>query len=191
MNITKHAKKRYTERIKEIHKDEVAYYMNNNEEQIVEDVLKIFEHSTKVWRGQLGDNVTRNYYMSSNIILVTNTDDSAIVTLYKVDFGFPTETNLKVSKDLVDKIKELEEQGLEVIEKSEQEDERLEYEIGNFKMQLSILEEQMKNCKDNIKLREEELKLNKTKVHHIENEVKKYAVMLCNSKELKNDLATI
>lgn len=190
MNCTKHAKKRYVERIKNINED-VMQYVNTNEELIVESILKIFANSQRVWRGQLGDNITRNYYMASNIILVTNTDDSAIVTLYKVDFGFPTETNLKVSNDLVDKIKELEEEGLEILKQSEEENLKLDFEVSNLQVQLAILEQQISDMKENIKIKQDQLKFNKKKTLHIENEVKKYAVMLCNSKELKTDLQAI
>jgi hypothetical protein len=189
MNITKHARKRYTERIKGITtKDEVAYYMNNNEQIITESILKMFEHSTRTWRGQLGDNVTRNYYLASDIVLVTNTDDSAIVTLYKVDFGFPAETNHKVVNDLIEKIRVLEEYNEEELGKAMEDEKKLEFEVYHDNLELEILQKQIEDVKNRIKAKQEMIKVHKNKTSSIENEIKKYALMLCNSIDYKVDL---
>ncbi len=99
VNITKHFGLRYIERIKQIKdKNERKVYYTKNQEKITEDANKMLEMSEFVWMGQLGDNITRKFFINGNIILVADTDETALITLYKTDYGFPEKANRAVAK---------------------------------------------------------------------------------------------
>ena len=89
MNQTKHCLDRYAERILG-YTDMLAArnYTNSNAEKVAEDINKLIEFSTLIWTGQLaGDKSTKNYRMNGQTILVTDTANSTLITLYKVEFG--------------------------------------------------------------------------------------------------------
>jgi peptidoglycan hydrolase CwlO-like protein len=55
-------------------------------------------------------------------------------------------------------------------------------------LELEILQKQIEDVKNRIKAKQEMIKVHKNKTSSIENEIKKYALMLCNSIDYKVDL---
>lgn len=190
MDVTNHCIKRYVERIQGVEGEkEVKQYITLHKEEVADNVRKIFEFAKHLYRGQIGDNVTRNYYLRDNIILVTNTGDTAIITLYKCDFGFPESTNRKVIKDLLEIIEKLHAE-LEVIEtefkeqtvQDELEIERIDTEIAAVKARIESLESRKKAIQEMVKTR-------KASSTSVQKQLAHYAQMLCNSRDYKKDLA--
>ncbi|MNV47532.1 hypothetical protein D3C71_1394020 [compost metagenome] len=135
------------------------------------------------------DNITRNYYIRDDIIIVTDTDNSTLITLYKCDFKFPEETNRKVIKDLLAEIEklhsELEETEITIkdeVDLKQIELENIEIQIKSFEKQIEILKFRQSSLKDDIKS-------SVSQKQFLMEDIKKYATMLCNSIDYKSDLA--
>lgn len=191
-NCTNHFIERWIERIVGISTErERKDYITKNRQMITEHANKTFEHATFIYTGQIGNNVTRNYFIEDDIIFVTNTSNDALITVYRIDLGFPHDINATVRKGLIDEIQKLtaqhEQEELEAmmqVDKKFDEADKLEEQIKIMKEQLSLMEKQ----RDFIK---EEAKILKTTAMNTGLEIKKYTMMLVNSKEYREDLRSI
>ena len=192
MNYTKHFLERWVERIVGITDTrERNEYIVKNKERIIEHSTTMFENSRKIYTGQIGSNVTRNYYIKDDIILITNTTDDALITVYKIDLGFTNRINLMVAKELLDEINQLNE------EKEKVELETLN-EIEDMKLKVYKIEEEIENLSKQInnlnKLKESiesTIKSTENVSENTELELKRLTSLLVNSKEYKEDLQTL
>lgn len=192
MNYTKHFLERWVERIVGITDTrERNEYIVKNKERIIEHSTTMFENSRKIYTGQIGSNVTRNYYIKDDIILITNTTDDALITVYKIDLGFTNRINLMVAKELLDEINQLNE------EKEKVELETLN-EIEDMKLKVYKIEEEIENLSKQInnlnKLKESiesTIKSTENVNENTELELKRLTSLLVNSKEYKEDLQTL
>lgn len=189
MNLTKHFYKRWVERIVGIKTEkEVNTYIQKNRDQIYEHANKTFEYADFVWQGQIRDNQTKMFYIKDDTILVANTQGDTLVTVYKIDFGFPRETNQMVRKDLVQKIGELREKKeqeeadkQEGLDLAKQEVDKLSMVINNTQEQLDNYKKQKKFAEDNVKnIRDDYLSCAL--------EMKRYAITLIDSQSYKEDV---
>lgn len=191
-NCTNHFNQRWTERIVGITTErEMKEYISSNKEMIAEHANKTFEFAEHIYKGQIGDNITRNYHIKGDIVFVTNTTDDAFVTVYKVDLGFPEELNTTVRKGLIEEIHKLQEEKDEVEFKMLEEVEQKEFEIESMDEQIKILREQIDNLKKARDFKEQEVKQIKKDSINVGLELKRYALMLVNSKEYKEDLVSM
>lgn len=190
MNVTNHFLQRYVQRVLKISNDktEISRYINDNKERITEDCLKMREYAEKIWKGQLGDNITRNYYLRDNWILVSNTDDSALVTIYEVDFGFPTHTNRKIIDDLIEQLHTFEDKLLEVSYGIEDFVQKTNLEIEAIDAEMKTLEDRMVYIRNAKKMKQEEIKLKYTETNAVNNKINEIANKICNSIEYKKDI---
>lgn len=188
-NCTNHFYQRWTERIVEITTErEMKEYISKNKDMINEHANKTFEFAEHIYTGQIGDNITRNYHIKDDIVFVTNTTDDAFVTVYKVDLGFPEELNATVRKGLIEEIHKLQEEKEEVEFRMLEEVEQKEFEIESMDEQIKIMQEQIDNLKKSKEFKEQEVKQIKKDSINVGLELKRYALMLINSKEYKQDI---
>lgn len=191
-NVTNHFLERWTERIVGVKTDrEKRDYINQNKNMIVEHANKTFEHAEFIYTGAIGSNVERNYFIEDDIIFVTNLSNDALITVYKIDLGFTPELNVTVRKGLMEEIKRLTSEHMEIeleasieVDKKYEEADRMEDQIKIMKEQLVLMEKQ----RDFIK---QEANMLKSKSLHTGLELKKFTIMLVNSKEYKDDLRSI
>ncbi len=150
ISITKHAMSRYAERI--AGRDElidVNIYIARNEEKIIEDINKMYEHSEFIYSGRVGnrDNGLVNVYLSGTWVILTDTAKQKVITLYKVDFNVGEEFN----KAFISKILERIENDKENLEKcrAKVKDEKIAYQsiikenenlIAEYKGTIKMLE---------------------------------------------------
>lgn len=190
MDVTKHCRERYVERIKGINNSiERKEYIANNQEQIDIDINKLFEFAKFIDTEQIGgDKTSKNFYINDNIILVVNTENTVIITLYKVDFGFSPKTNRNIIKDLLEEIEEEKNNVVKFDNRNKEYRNSQQLKIDEYKNKISELEES--------------ISLYKTKINSINNEIyiqtkegnisllklKDRVNKLCNSIEYKNDL---
>lgn len=188
-NCTKHFVERWVERILGITtSNEANDYILQNRDMIVEHANKTFEYAEFLYRGQLGDNITRNYYIEDDIVFVLNTTDDAMITVYKVDLGFTPELNAHVRKGLI----------MEIIRLREEKDnadfqilvdlEDKEHQVERLSDEIKIVEQQLKNLCQQRDFANEEVKQIKVQSLNAGLELKKFTLMLVNSKEYKKDL---
>ncbi|HDR4373513.1 hypothetical protein QUF96_03190 [Bacillus bombysepticus] len=190
MNVTKHFKRRYAQRIKNVKgKEEISLFVTTNQDKISEDAKKMMEHAIFIWKGQLGEtNITRNFYINGDIILVADTDNTALVTLYKTDYGYPAKTNRMIAKDLLENIQGLSAE-LEVAELAVKEElDKVDLEIDSLDVQLKSLKAQAEAIESQKKAKISERKSLFTRTRKYTEEIEKFAKMLCNSIEYKVDV---
>lgn len=191
-SCTKHSLERWTERIVGITtKKERDDYIRDNREQIAEHMNKSFDYAEFIYKGQIGDNVTRNYYIQGNMIFVMNTTDDAFITVYKVDFNFTDEINLHVAKELVREIHRLVAEKEEVDFKILEEVELKQSESEQLEIQIKILNEQAKILSDSKRTLDESVKVIKSKSRIVDLDIQKYTNQLVNSKEYREDIKTM
>lgn len=188
-NCTKHFIERWVERIQEITDKQTAIeYIRDNREQIIEHANKTFDFAQFIYKGQIGDNITRNYYIQEDIVFVTNTDDTALITVYKVDLGFTPELNSTVRKGLMEEIRKLSQEKDDIEFQMLTELEDKQQNLDFFEDEITIYKEKIKNLeqqRDFIKL---EIKNIKSRSIDVGLSIKKFVLNLVNSKEYKADL---
>lgn len=188
-NITKHFAERWVERILGIkEQSEANKYISTNRDKIVADANKSFEFSEFLYKGQIGDNTTKNYHIKDNMIFVTNTDDNAFITIYKTDFGFSDKINTSVRKGLVEEVIQLREEKFQADFAVEEELEEKQQELYQLDDEIKIALEQLNNLKERRKFADEEVRNIKKKSLNVGLELKKKINHLVNSKEYKSDL---
>lgn len=188
-NCTKHSLERWVERIVGITtQKERDEYIRDNLEQIKEHMNKTWDFAEFIYKGQIGDNTTKNFYIHNDIIFVLNTTDDAIITVYKVDFGFTGELNLTVAKGLKQEIHKLVAEKEEVDFSVLVEKEAKEAISTELQTQINLWQDQIKLLIDKKKHTDEEIKKINSNSKMVDLEVQKFTNQLVNSKEYREDL---
>lgn len=189
INCTNHFAERWVERIVGLKDDrEKREYMSKNRDMITQHANTMFENADFLWKGQIGDNTTKHYYMKDDTVLITNTTNDAFVTVYKIDLGFTPELNVTVRKGLVAEIEKLREEKESIEETILTELVLKESEASSLEEEEKIIQEQLKNVQARRKFINEEVKNIKSKSLNTGLELKRYTMMLVNSQEYKEDL---
>ena len=105
MNSTDHACLRYAERIMNLEGSQAKQYARFYKDNIRSYIERTHAHARFLWRGQLGTNQVRNFYLRDDIILITDQYDHCVITLYRADYGFSQSTNRQFVKELLELIK--------------------------------------------------------------------------------------
>lgn len=189
INCTNHFAERWVERIVGLKDDrEKREYMSKNRDMIIQHANTMFDNADFLWKGQIGDNTTKHYYMKDDTVLITNTTNDAFVTVYKIDLGFTPELNVTVRKGLVAEIEKLREEKESIEETILTELVLKESEASSLEEEEKIIQEQLKNVQARRKFINEEVKNIKSKSLNTGLELKRYTMMLVNSQEYKEDL---
>jgi hypothetical protein len=191
-NATKHFLERWVERIVGVTTEkERNDYINSNRQMLIEHANKTFEHAEFIYTGVIGNNTVKNYYIEDDIIFVTNTTNDALITVYRIDLGYTSDINAYVRRNLLVEIQrltaeheEIELEAMVEVDKKNEEAELLDDQIKVMQEQLRLMERQ----RDFLK---QEAKNLKSKSLNTGLELKKFTMMLVNSKEYKDDLRSI
>ena len=102
MNITKHAKERYAERIMDKNdKSSIAVFIAQHEEKIKTDIEKMVQYADLIYEGESLKNPkdTLKIYLNGLWVIILDANTNNVITLYSVDLGVDDElNNLFVSK---------------------------------------------------------------------------------------------
>lgn len=188
MNITRHAKIRYCERIAQVPEAELKQYLVQNDERICNEIAKLFEHAVLLWKGQLFDNTTKHYYIRDDIVLVTDTNDTSIVTVFRVDFGFPPDVNRQTLKALLAEKRKVEERAEKVAAKLQKRTEPIQNELAGVEEQIASLRAQLELLEQRKAALTSELNTSNYEVQMLRHEAERIAKMICNAVEFKKDL---
>lgn len=150
INVTNHALERYAERIKDFSGEDIKKAVFTNKPQYTEDLNKMFDNSKYFYTGKFNKNNTTNFHMADNFILVTDTNNSKIITLYRADFGFGRKVDKVILGNLLEELEEADKE-LEVA-KSKTEERK-----GSLESDKTFIEEQIKTLKDTLKALESNL----------------------------------
>lgn len=192
INVTKHTLERWIERILELPNSEIANYMNSNRQMLIDNINETFNYATFIYKGQVGgDKVTRNFYLHNDTVFITNTDNTAIITVYKVDLGFTSELNSTVRKGLLVEIEKLTLEKEAIDFEGLQAFEKLQHESKTIDDNINILQQQIEQLKIQKRIVNEEAKLINAKSSYVDKEINKFVLMLVNSLEYKLDIQSI
>lgn len=192
INIKKHFYERFVERVMGItDKVEIMRHINEHRDKLANDINKMFEYAVFVYRGQIGNNITMNFYMRDHMIIIADTQNTALITIYKCDYGFPEATNRKIAKDMFERSQEIleelrvAEEGIsDYVEQRHLEQSNIESQIKALEAQVVILKQQ----KDAIAA---DIVAKKGSVQYLNKELEKCATLLCNSIEYRKEASTL
>jgi hypothetical protein len=193
-SVTAHCMERYVERILGITDTlSIKQYITLNRDKVSEDINKMIKYSKLIYTGQInGDKTSKNYYLSGgNIILVIDTNNGTVVTLYEICFGFSESIDKINTANLVEEINTLQEQ---IIEKKVLIDEQIEQkkvEIDNVQSDIKSLEEQLFMLKFKHQTLQNELKVVYNDIEMLNKQLECHALKICNSLEYRKELAKI
>jgi hypothetical protein len=190
-NVRNHAKLRYCERVLDMSDaNEIKQYLAKNDQQVIEHVNRLAEHSNLIYRGQIGDNTTKIFRMVDNMIVVFDAQDTCVITLFKCIFDFGESMDRIIIKSELEQIEDLhnhlriEDETINAfIEKRTVDSSTIDIQIKTFEEQLKLLKQQKVGI-------DEEVKGRKAGREIIVKEIEKKAVRLCNSLEYRRDLQT-
>lgn len=107
MNVSNHAMTRYAERIAgRDEKIDINIYVQQNREKIVDDVNKMCNHSEFIYSGRFGnkDNTAVNVYLSGTWVILTDLNNTKVITLYKVEFNVGEDFNKQFISKILEKL---------------------------------------------------------------------------------------
>ena len=141
ITVSQHAKSRWVERMNNITDDkEIKRYLVDNSDKVVKDIIKSFENSTFVYRGQLNKKAphsTSNYYLLNDLVFVE--EKMTIITLFKVNFELPyPDLNEEVQRALIVSLQRATDEQQEVKSKVGVTKKNLKADIAQVNAQLNV-----------------------------------------------------
>ena len=103
--ISNHAKERYAERIMNREdKCGVQQFVSLHEEKIVKDLTKMIEHGDLIYAGKSLKEKNRNceVYLCGLWILIVDSDNCVVVTLFRVDLGVGDEFDKQYVANIIE-----------------------------------------------------------------------------------------
>lgn len=190
INITKHCLDRYAERILGIEDLQTArQYINSNQDKINEDIDKLFTYATLIYTGQIGgDKSSKNYWLRDNIVMVTDTGNSTLITLYRIDFGLGETIDKLVTDKLLEEINELNKDFKEAERVAVEEIDGKQTDVININAEIEKYKQMLANLQLRKETVENEIKIVNQKSQLIYKEIETRALKICNSAEYRKDL---
>lgn len=112
MNITRHAKERYAERVMDKSSNhDIQKFINEHEQKIHDDIEKMIAFGTLIYSGKQTqkDNKSSNIidvYVNGCWIILFDSANENVITLYKVDLGADEEFNNTYVQKMMERITE-------------------------------------------------------------------------------------
>lgn len=109
MTISKHAKERYAERVMDRdNPTDVAVFIRDHEDKIQQDIEKMIEYGTLLYEGRSFKDPNRNVAVTLNgsWVVIWDTTEFTIITLYCVDLGVGDEVNKSFITNAVSQIEQ-------------------------------------------------------------------------------------
>lgn len=182
VEISKHAKERYVERImNRSDLKEITVYIQENEGKIHTDINKMLEYGTIVYTGLMKDTKkdSRQAYNKMSVIiqnswvLIVDINNNIVVTLYKIDLGADEEFNKLYAQKMVDTIATLTKEYEEVKAKVENQNIHYNEIIQESKDTINELRGQIKKLEELVESYESIIHLSKTEVEIAEKNILK------------------
>lgn len=170
--FTNHILERFVERTMNKIGLEVKQFLAQNEEQVKQKILKLYEYSEMFWYGKIKEHDFTYFLINKDgWVMIIDKDKKTLITMYKVDLGLSSEFN----KQYISEIKTYVEKELasisdhkivlqgdiaatnSAIEATKDEIKNLKSQIAIFENQIKIWEQEIKNETDSINLQEKQL----------------------------------
>lgn len=174
--LTEHVKERYVERIMgRTDKTEVRTFITQHEDKIRDDIEKMIEYGEVIYDGpqvRTKNPQPTTYILRDNWLVVINSQNNNVVTLYKIDLGIDDEFNklyissikeklqkakVKVAEE-VEILKGIEESYNQAIQDNEAMIQEYKTKIKSLEVQNESLRTLLQEEKTNISIAEEEIR---------------------------------
>lgn len=153
MDISLHAMERYVERTKnKDNKTDIALYIGNRREDIIQDINKMVEYGTLIFTGRSISEYNKNIvdvYLKDTWVIIVDKDKQKVITLYSIDLGLGKEFNdqyISLMKEKLDKANEVyESEKLDIVKRQAEYEEAVKTNnevIADCKKTIKALEEQ-------------------------------------------------
>lgn len=151
--ISAHCETRYAERLLgKDNKNDINKFITENKEKIRTDVNKMISYGECIFIGKQsqrdGKGKVLNVYLKDTYVVLADTSNETVVTLFKIDLGLGDEFNKEYIAKMMEKIdeskKELEDVQLEVLQETNIYKELIndaESQINEYKSMIKNLEE--------------------------------------------------
>ena len=94
IEFTQHVLERYVERTMNKTGNEIKQFLVQNEEQVKEQILKLYQYSEPFWYGKNKDHNYTYFRINKNgWLIVVDRNKTKLITLYKIDLGLGEEFN--------------------------------------------------------------------------------------------------
>jgi len=179
MQISKHAIERYIERTMGKTGADLKLFIVQNEDRIIEQIQKLFDSATLLYEGRLKDHGYAQSFLNKNgWVLVYDSKNDTIITIYKVDCGLDNEFNQMYVDKYRDKIltmlEELDNKNKSLKKDQEEMSEKIscnEQIISQFEQQINLLKKENTLDKDYMQLEREKINLFEK---YIKSEIEKF-----------------
>lgn len=173
IEFTEHVLERYVERTMDKSGNEIKQFLAQNEEQVKQQILKLYQYSEPFWYGKNKEHNYTYFRINKNgWLIVIDKNKTKLITLYKIDLGLGEEFNKQYISQMI-----------QFVENANQEieNEKEDYNnkvIGNnmtieeLKQQNKLLQAQIQNNQDTIKMLEEDKNINLDKISIQEQKLK-------------------
>ena len=152
MNITNHGLKRYAERFKSVLKNELEVDIVVNKDLYIEELNKMFSFSKLIYTGKFNEtNENTNYYTVDNIILVVDLNNTKIITLYRIEFGFGREVDKNILVGLLKQLDDAETEYIKAMEVTKEKQSDLDYKTLSLEEDIKCQQELLNAMIDSLK----------------------------------------
>lgn len=157
IEFTQHVLERYVERKMNKTGNEIKQFLAQNEEQVKQQILKLYQYSEPFWQGKNKDHNYTYFRINKNgWLIVIDKNKTKLITLYKIDLGLGEEFNKQYISEMKKNVDILNEK-IETA-KTDYNDKVLSNNkvIEELKDQIKLLQAQIKSSNDTIELLEKE-----------------------------------
>jgi hypothetical protein len=189
MNISNHFYERYVERIVGIADNtERKQYIVTNKDKLTEHISKLWEHAEFIWKGALYSNTTGNFYLRDNIVIVTDVQNTCLITLYRIDYGFKDELNRLIAQETLQDIARKRNE-LEIVETYiGHRVEELQIEGDDIQARIKHHESALASLRQRAKANEESIKAVRLQSDELRRDIEVDFHRICNSIEYKREV---
>ena len=155
IEFTEHVLERYVERTMNKTGNEIKQFLAQNEEQVKQQILKLYQYSEPFWYGKNKEHNYSYFRINKNgWLIVIDKNKTKLITLYKIDLGLGENFNKQYISEMIQFV---EKANIEIENaKSKYNDEVIENNnvIDELKQQNKLLQSQIDNNQATIKILE-------------------------------------
>lgn len=165
IEFTNHVLERYVKRTMGKEGNELKQFIVQNEKQIKDKILKLYEYSEPFWYGKIRDHNLTYFTMNRDgWVFVIDKNKTTLVTIYQVDLGLSQEFNKQYVSEIKKYVDNTYTNIEDLKEKYNQISENNNTDISQIKAQNKILQAQIEQNNNRIKFLEDEKNLSQNEI---------------------------
>ena len=102
IEFTEHVLERYVERTMDKSGNEIKQFLAQNEEQVKQQILKLYQYSEPFWYGKNKEHNYTYFRINKNgWLIVVDRNKTKLITLYKIDLGLGEDFNKQYISEMI------------------------------------------------------------------------------------------